>query len=268
LSSPFADWAYPRAGGIWRSVDKGKSWKKVSGDKMTGLPDGGSYCLVPDPARPARLLTNGGPDGIYESLNTGAMWTKISEATMDALIAKSDNVKISFGCRGVLYVAIDEKVADRVGQLSGMFRSVNGGKTWTAMDLPMTVEGGLHPGTGGWIHFSLAADPGNPDLVYLGGDRQVPTKGTSFPKPNSIRAKDFSGRLFRGDASLPKGKQWVNLTHAHIAQLPEAGQRTGALRTQTPAACGVTLRDACWNPMTVESTAEPSRNPTRAIGFP
>ena len=66
------------------------------------------------------------------------------------------------------------------GQLSGVFRSANGGGNWTPMALPGTTENvkgmptffGIHPGQQGDIHLSLAADPTDPNIVYIGGDRQ------------------------------------------------------------------------------------------------
>lgn len=74
----------------------------------------------------------------------------------------------------------------------------------------------LKPGSQGATHLSVVADPSNPFVVYVGGDRQDQL-------PNSIGANDFTGRLFRGDASIaPLGTpvtvgvpnaQWVPLTH-------------------------------------------------------
>ena len=107
----------------------------------------------------------------------------------------------------------------RDGALTELFRSGDGGTTWTALDLPTTQEAfatfGLHPGFNGHIHNSVAADPKNPDVVYLGGDRQ-PAYSAPNPVepffPNSIGARGFTARLFRCDASKPSGRQCVNLT--------------------------------------------------------
>jgi hypothetical protein len=75
------------------------------------------------------------------------------------------------------------------------------------------------PGGQGGIHLSILADIDDPFVVYIGGDRQE----RDFP--NSLTATDFSGRLFRGDASIPAlganvsvtvgvtGSQWSPLTH-------------------------------------------------------
>ena len=43
------------------------------------------------------------------------------------------------------------------------------------------------PGSQGRIHFAILADPQNPDLVYLGGDRQ------DAPFPNLIGARYQDG---------------------------------------------------------------------------
>ena len=191
-------------GGIARSTDTGTTWTQISGAAGSGLPTGTSFDLAGDPTNPARLFTNAGTNGIYRSTDTGATWTKVSDAAMDALISGStSNIEIAVGTSNNVYAAIVN-----AGQLAGIFRSGNGGTSWTAMDLPTTAEGGIHPGGQGGIHLSIAADPTNANIVYVGGDRQP------SPFPNSIGAVDFSGRLFRGDASRQPSSQFVHLTHS------------------------------------------------------
>jgi hypothetical protein len=211
--------------GIWQSTDTGTTWTQISGGAGTGLPAGASYDLAGDPSDNTRLFTNAGANGVYRSTDTGATWAKVSDAAMDALITgATNNIEIAMGTSNNVYVAIVNG-----GQLAGLFRSGDGGNTWVSLDLPATVEDGgvsfgIHPGGQGYIHLSIIADPGNTNIVYIGGDRQ-PTflEGTGWVPggpnywPNSIGANDYSGRLFRVDASLPAGSQVAHLTHSNTS---------------------------------------------------
>ena len=216
--------------GIRRSTNTGATWTKISGTAGTNLPAGFSFDLAGDPSDPARLFTHAGASGIFRSVNTGANWTKISNAAIDALLAGANNVKISVGTENNVYVAIANN-----SRLAGLFRSGDGGGSWTSLDLPRTVEGGginfdLHPGRQASIHLSLAADCTNAQLVYIGGDRQpgFDEGGSPVPRwPNSLGARDYSGRLFRIDAGRPSGTQVAPLTHSNTASgsAPHADSR-------------------------------------------
>lgn len=215
--------------GIWRSTDGGATFTQISvgNGAATGLPGGVTHDLAGDAANPGRLFTSvvfanlvGGTNGVYRSTNTGATWTKVSNAAMDALLISgvTANVEFAVGRNDNVYAAIANS-----GRLAGLFRSADGGTTWTAMDLPRTGPNnvGIHPGGQAAIHMSIVADPGDDNIVYIGGDRQPFTleEGLPFPPqfPNTIGAENFSGRLFRCDASLPAGSQCTPLTHVGTA---------------------------------------------------
>ena len=211
--------------GILRSTDGGANWTVISGAAGSGLPAGGAFDLASDPTNPARLFTNAGGTGIFRSTDTGATWTAVSSAAMNTMMSGSlANVDIAVGRHNNVYVALVIG-----GRLGGIFRSGDGGTNWVAMDLPTTVEGGIHPGGQGAIHLSLAADPNNQNIVYVGGDRQPSQVSGGVETnvfPNSIGAQDYSGRLFRGDASRPAGSQFVHLTHS-TAVGPAGGGTAG-----------------------------------------
>jgi hypothetical protein len=223
--------------GIWRSTNGGVTFTQIAqgNGAATGLPGGVTHDLVGDPNNPARLFTSvvfanlvGGQNGVYRSDDTGATWTKVSSPAMDSLLISggTSNVEFAVGRHGNVYAAIANS-----GRLAGFFRSGDGGATWTAMDLPRTVEAGgavfgIHPGGQASIHMSVVADPTDANIVYVGGDRQpfFTEGGGSGPFfPNSIGAENFSGRLFRGDASQPSGSQWVHLTHRDDLGAPGGG---------------------------------------------
>ena len=198
-----------------------------------------------DPEDPARLYTNAGAKGIFQSLDSGATWTKISDALIDQVLTPdTNNIKIAVGPNHTLYVAV-ANYANGAISLAGLFRSGDGGSSWTALDLPSTIEAGdivfgLHPGGQGGIHLSLAADNTDANIVYIGGDRQPSfDEGASAEPqtgcydepvpswPNSLGACDYSGRLFRIDASLPPGQQAMPITHSGTASktAPHADSR-------------------------------------------
>ncbi|MEQ1828587.1 MAG: PKD domain-containing protein, partial [Pirellula sp.] len=221
--------------GIFRSTNGGTNFTQVNNASSTfGLPLGLSYALETDPMNSNVLYSSiaipatAGLQGVYKSTDGGANWARVSNATMNALFTGSTtNVELAAGRFGEVYATILNS-----GVLVGIFRSPDSGANWTAMDIPVTNENGtlvgLNPGgprgnpddppeavAGGQgaIHFSIVADPNNANVVYVGGDRQPRTFGDTGSFPNSIGATDFSGRLFRGNASLAAGSQFVHLTH-------------------------------------------------------
>ncbi|MFV0446509.1 MAG: hypothetical protein ACK5Q5_23295 [Planctomycetaceae bacterium] len=223
--------------GIFRSTDGGATFTKV----INGLPQGVSYDLVNVPSNPNVMYTSVallGGAGVFKSIDGGASWNKVSNAAMDVLFsANTSNVEFAAGIFNNVYVGILN-----AGNLVGFFRSGDGGSTWAAMDIPATNENGtdvgLNPvgvtgplsgtpeeiaGGQGSIHFSIIADPNDPNVVYVGGDRQPTSNGDNGSFPNSIGARDYSGRLFRGNATFATGSQWVHLTHSRNLGAPGGG---------------------------------------------
>lgn len=228
--------------GIFRSTDGGKTFSQISNGNGTlhGLPEGITYDLVADPVNPNILYTAvvgadnfGGANGIYKSTNTGSTWTKVSSLALDGYLYSSGttvthNVQISVGRSNQVYVGIVNQDSANAGEdkLAAVFRSGNGGGSWTMMDLPKTVNAGVThgieldqdpfpagdplatlPSGQGSIGFSIVADPNNVNLVYVGGGTQPVVGPTS-----QIGVTNACGRLFRGDASKITGSQWVHLT--------------------------------------------------------
>lgn len=211
--------------GVYRSADTGTTFTLVSGGATSGLPAGRVSDLTADPTNNARLyvpVLSGAARGIYRSTDTGATWAKVSDAAVDAVItggSGSVRTEIVVGAAGQVFVGI----VGSDGRLAEVFRSADGATGWTALGVPTTAEQngvlfGVHAGRQGSIHFSMAADPVDANIVYVGGDRQPyfgeGVSGSTNFFPNSIGANDYSGRLFRGDAAAAAGSRWTPLTHS------------------------------------------------------
>jgi uncharacterized repeat protein (TIGR01451 family) len=215
-------------GGLFRSVDGGINWVLVSGSN--GLPAGGVWDLVGDPGNLNRFYVTVQRIGIFRSDDAGATWTNISsgDATLNGIItlAQNNNAEMAVASNGRLYVVV--VTSGRAQYIGFSDNPAAGAPAWTAMDLPRTLEPngeieGIHPGGQGNIHLAIVVDRNDPNTVYVSGDRQ------DSPFPNFIGARDFSGRLFRGDTTVaPTGAvpspQWEHLTHLNsIVQTPGGG---------------------------------------------
>ena len=170
--------------------------------------------------------------GIHRSGDSGATWTKVSTATIDAQVAGASNVAISVGRQGGagtdanVYVAI----CGGAGALTNLWRSGNSGTSWSAMSIPAstaTVPQGIHPGGQCSLHLSLQADSTNHNVVYLGGDRQPDNNeetGIAFPGapqfPNSYGASAYTGQLHRRDATSTLTNSLTHCTSATPASCP------------------------------------------------
>jgi photosystem II stability/assembly factor-like uncharacterized protein len=220
---------------LLRSTDGGQTF--VFMPTSSGLPAGPISDLVGDPIDPKRfyaavLGTNG---GIFTSDDSGGTWTDVTPSVLRTagalqLNATPDNDTIRIADNGqAVYFGYEKFGAFVPGQtdLVGIFRSpatALTSSTWVQMDRPTTTNQngttyGLNPEGGSdsnvptatpIVHFSIAADPSNPNLVYVGGD-------SLNVFPNSVGSVDLTGRLFRGNASLPAGSQFTPITDNYTA---------------------------------------------------
>ncbi|MCA9010706.1 MAG: hypothetical protein KDB01_13235, partial [Planctomycetaceae bacterium] len=170
---------------LFRSTTGGGSWTDISG--TNGLASGPVYDLVGDPGNSNRLYAavGGSAGGIFRTDDAGATWTSVNSG-ITGVGSSTNYMRLAIhnnAGNNVVYAAIVNS-----GVLNGVFRSANQGSLWTAMDVPA-----IHPGAQGRPNTSLAADPTDPNIVFIGGDR---------PSTN----------VMRGDASLASGSQFATVT--------------------------------------------------------
>ena len=234
-----------QGGGVFRTTDGGATWAAVEGIPGTAA----AFDLVVDPRDADRMYATIGRQGVFRSDDGGATWRNASShdslltsaftsrVTRSGRFGDNNNAELAVGADGRVYVAVLIG-----GQANYIGFTDDQGGVWTAMDLPLTRElndavDGLNPrfkpGAQGSIHFSILVDPDDSDTVYVGGDRQdlhfFELEDGGFGVASSIGARDYSGRLFRGDAGIaPTGEapspQWEHLTHrADVADVPGGG---------------------------------------------
>ena len=171
--------------GVYRSDDAGKTWRN------TGLPD--SYHIGriavhpknPDIAFAAVLghfWSTNENRGLYRTTDGGRTWQRVlyvNERT------GATDVVISPSKPNVVYVSLWEDYPDIFGPESGVYRSEDGGSTWTRLreGLPQG------PKTG---RIGLAVSWSNPDKVYAFVD-------------NLNKDRNSAAELYR---SLDGGKTW------------------------------------------------------------
>jgi photosystem II stability/assembly factor-like uncharacterized protein len=140
-------WGYNQERGVFKTVDGGKTWKKLAG----GLPQDdrtGSGDLVMDPANPNILYASlwerirkpyvfesGGPNGgLFKSTNGGETWTKLGGGLPSGSVGKIGLTV--FRRNGKILTAIVEapRSTDPKVPGPGIYRSEDAGVTWTFMN--------------------------------------------------------------------------------------------------------------------------------------
>ncbi len=137
--------------GLFRTVDGGTSWQKVFDQ------DSPVFQVIANPLNFNTLFLTAEARGIYRSTDMGQNWTLVSDEISDfyrieMAIARADT--------NILY-------ASPVGAdngLLGFFKSSDAGITW--VDLGNSVN---WLGSQGWYDNTLAVDPFDPQVVFVGG---------------------------------------------------------------------------------------------------
>lgn len=136
-------------GGIYKSMDGGDSWTKLGGGLPTGLT--GKIGITVSPAHPDRVwaLIEAEPaGGVYFSENAGKSWKRINTAN-----------KLRQRAWYYTHMVADPQDPNTVYALNtGLYRSVDGGKTYTNIPVP---HGDVH---------DLWINPQNPAIMIVAND--------------------------------------------------------------------------------------------------
>ena len=144
-------------GGVWKSIDGGRVWVPVFDDQ----PIASIGALAVAPSHPDTLYVGSGEstlrdstgfgNGVYKSTDAGTTWTHLGLSDthhIGRIAIDPRNPDVGFvAAIGKLYSASEER---------GVFRSVNGGKTWQRVLRPTTSTGAV----------DVVIDPSNSKVVY------------------------------------------------------------------------------------------------------
>ena len=190
-------WApLPATDGIWRSTDTGATWMRVSGSGASGLPSGSTEVLVGDKHVPNTLYTIVAGAGVYRSTDFGATWTKVSDSSVDSKLTSPGLATLAVGRSNSLFVLAASPSTE---QVAGIFQTKDGGRTWKALDTPGDVYSYSYAG------FSIAVDPSNPSLCYVGGERAWSRVDATKPLGSQISAIAGAGATSNGTSP-----RWVS----------------------------------------------------------
>jgi photosystem II stability/assembly factor-like uncharacterized protein len=140
--------------GVVRSIDGGLTWDGT-------LLDGWATDLVQSPDDPlvfyAAVLYN----GVYRSTNGGATWDPLVGGGLPTSGFFRVNLAIASSNGQVLLAGFSRSFDQK---LLGLFRSVNGGASWSQLVATPDYLAGQ-----GFYNQALAIDPANPDIAFAGG---------------------------------------------------------------------------------------------------
>ncbi len=202
-------------GGVFRTTNGGTTFEPI----FDGEGSASIGCITLDPNDPLTVWVGTGEnnsqrsvgygDGVYRSTDGGSSWTKMglenSEHIAKIWIDPRDSKRVLVASQGPLW----SDGGDR-----GLFRSTDGGGTWTKV-----LGGG--PATG---VTDLVVDPGNPDVMYAatyqrrrhvwtlinggpeGGIHKSTDGGTTWTQLKKGLPKGDIGRI---GLALAAGKPWI-----------------------------------------------------------
>jgi photosystem II stability/assembly factor-like uncharacterized protein len=183
-------------GGVYKSVDGGKTWQDSSG----GLIDLYIQSMAIDPQNPETVYAGMYRFGVYKSTDGGLSWAPTGPGLNEAPIVYDlqvdpQNPQILYaGTRGWTPVFTWQPPWG-----GGVFKSVNGGDTWTKQNNGLTED---------WV-YSLAIDPIHPQIVYAASHSQGVFKSTDGAATWTAMSKGIGDLAGRAIVVNPQNPQIV-----------------------------------------------------------
>jgi photosystem II stability/assembly factor-like uncharacterized protein len=152
-------------GGVWRSDDGGRSWRNL------GLKDGRHIIrIIIHPKDPntvwvaviGHLFGANKERGVYKTTDGGKTWKQVlfvnEQTGCSELVMEADNPSVLYA--GMWHVLRTPYSMESGGEGSGLWKSTDGGETWTNL----SAKKGMPNGT--WGIVGVAVAPSNPDKIF------------------------------------------------------------------------------------------------------
>ncbi|MEZ4874633.1 MAG: T9SS type A sorting domain-containing protein [Flavobacteriaceae bacterium] len=154
--------------GVYRSTDGGTTWEqKLFVSDSTGIidmaihPTNGNIVYAASwerIRRPQYRQYGGETSRIYRSTDGGENWTELTNGLPSLASEKGRiSIAISQSNPNVLYA----RYADRNGSIQGVYRTANGGDSWTAVNSAALTNVGFH-----WWFRGIVIDPEDENILY------------------------------------------------------------------------------------------------------
>jgi hypothetical protein len=202
--------------GLFYSEDGGLSWSHVDGLQKTPTrsewtPGGAGlilHSLVPHPDDPRQIWVGVSAAGVFHTADGGATWEPRNRGTRADFLPEGQNYPEFGQCVHCLVMAPGQP--DRLYQQNhcGMYRSDDGGRSWTS------IEAGLPSSFG----FPAATHPRDPETLFLAplnGD----TAGRYMPDAKAAiwRTRDSGSRWSCERTGLPQEHAFLNVLRQAMA---------------------------------------------------
>ena len=184
-------------GGVWKSTDDGLVWKNITDGKLSS-PSASIGAIAVAASNPSVIYIGTGEDdirndmipgdGVYKSVDGGKTWNRAGlrdTHSMSVILVDPQNANIVYAASmGHVFVP---------GPNRGVFKSMDGGKTWKKILFVNDKTGAI----------DLVMDPNHPDVLYA-------TMWQAQRMPWGLNSGGLGSGIYK---STDGGAHWTNLTH-------------------------------------------------------
>jgi uncharacterized protein (TIGR03437 family) len=154
--------AAPGQRGVWKSTDGGETWRNL--DPLGNGGTNSANDVLLNPQTPGIVIAGLEGQGLFRSTAGGepGTWTKLTEGLPASDVRRveiADGPPLPPATARTLYAALS--VTSNSNNLHGVYKSTDGGDTWTKVGSPGSI-------TQSWYNLTLAVNQQDANIVYFG----------------------------------------------------------------------------------------------------